>query len=185
MPLLIWMDLSEEERLTVTRLFERYGDALYVFARSFLRDPFTAEEAVQDAFLELVAKPKRMKERTAEELRSYLYAAVRTHAIRAYRKRRREAPATENDLAERLGELPDANETVDAIASAVISPRLDGIIDGLSPAAQEVLYLKYGDDRTNGEIAERLGISYNAVSARLSRAYAELRNALEKGGEPV
>ncbi len=185
MPVLIWMDLSEEERLTVTALFERYGDALYAFARSFLRDPFAAEEVVQDAFLELVAKPKRMKERTAEELRSYLYAAVRTHAIRAYRKLRREAPAAENDLAERLGELPDANETVDAIASAAISPRLDAVIDGLSPAAREVLYLKYGDERTNGEIAERLGITYNAVSARLSRAYAELRNALEKGGNPV
>lgn len=48
----------------------------------------------------------------------------------------------------------------------------------LRSADQEILSLRYGGGLTNGEIAETLGISHNAVAVRLHRALKRLKSAV-------
>lgn len=50
----------------------------------------------------------------------------------------------------------------------------------LPPSDQEILSLRYGSDLGNGEIAEILKISVNAVAVRLHRALSRLKVAVEK-----
>jgi len=50
----------------------------------------------------------------------------------------------------------------------------------LKPADQEILSMRYGSGLGNGEIAEALGISGNAVAVRLHRALARLKAVVEK-----
>lgn len=55
---------------------------------------------------------------------------------------------------------------------------------GLRAADQEVLSLRYGAGLANGEIAEAMGISANAVAVRLHRALQRLKNAvIQQGSE--
>jgi len=53
----------------------------------------------------------------------------------------------------------------------------------LKPADQEILSLRYGAGLGNGEIAEALKISGNAVAVRLHRAIARLKGVVEKEGK--
>jgi RNA polymerase sigma factor (sigma-70 family) len=49
----------------------------------------------------------------------------------------------------------------------------------LRKADQEILSLRYGGGLSNGEIAESLGISHNAVAVRLHRALKRLKKAVQ------
>ncbi len=49
----------------------------------------------------------------------------------------------------------------------------------LAVADQEILSLRYGAGLSNGEIAESLGISHNAVAVRLHRALRRLKQATD------
>ncbi|HSR40621.1 MAG TPA: sigma-70 family RNA polymerase sigma factor, partial [Longimicrobiales bacterium] len=59
--------------------------------------------------------------------------------------------------------------------------RIQKLLNGnrrLRRADQEILSLRYGAGLGNGEIAEALGISPNAVAVRLHRALKRLREAV-------
>ena len=49
----------------------------------------------------------------------------------------------------------------------------------LSQSDQEILSLRYGAGLNNGEIAETLGISHNAVAVRVHRALKRLKQAVD------
>lgn len=66
-------------------------------------------------------------------------------------------------------EVYEANERKHAVDRAIAS---------LIPSQQVVIRMKYEEDLTPGEIAERLGISLSAVSHRLQRAEDILRAML-------
>ena len=53
----------------------------------------------------------------------------------------------------------------------------------LRAADQEILSLRYGAGLDNGEIAESLGITPNAVAVRLHRALKRLKEAVDALGQ--
>lgn len=60
--------------------------------------------------------------------------------------------------------------------------RIQKLLNGtraLRKADQEILSLRYGGGLDNGEIAEQLGISHNAVAVRLHRALRRLKRAVD------
>jgi RNA polymerase sigma-B factor len=53
----------------------------------------------------------------------------------------------------------------------------------LSPQEREAVRLRFVDDLTQSEIAERIGVSQMQVSRLLSRALTRLRDAAGEGAE--
>ncbi len=63
--------------------------------------------------------------------------------------------------------------------------RIQRLLNGsqtLRKADQEILSLKYGAGLDNGEIAEHLDISNNAVAVRLHRALKRLKSSIDHHG---
>ncbi len=180
MPIFLLMTLSEEERPAIEALFQAYEPGLHRLAYAFLRNHHLAEEIVQDAFLSLIRDEEHLKGRSMKELRNYLFAKARYLIRDAAEARRNEFPAEDDWIARLREEEATDRDLLREIGEVRISEELDAIIDEMSETTQEILYLKYGGLFTNGEIAERLGLTYGAVSARLARAYAELRKALQR-----
>jgi len=180
MLIFLFMDLSDEERSLVERLFRAYAAELLRFARSFLGSDFLAEEVVQDAFLALIKEPKRMQRRTEKALRAYLFSKTRYYALDALRSQRKEDEKADR-LTERFSDETRTDlEALAEIGDVAIGPNVDAVVERLSETSQEILWLKFAKAMTNKEVAARLGISYNAVCTRLSRAYGEFRDALTK-----
>jgi hypothetical protein len=83
---------------------------------------------------------------------------------------------------------PEPEPTLDAGSDEEILARLPHAIARLPRIFREVLELRLQENRSYGEIADRLGIPSRTVGTRILRARRQLRQILEEeqpGGEPV
>jgi RNA polymerase sigma factor (sigma-70 family) len=80
-------DVLAGDRAAFAEVYDRYGDRLYDFAHSMLRNPEDASDAVADAFVTFAEKLSQLRE--PDRLRPWLYAIVRSECLRRIRGRDR------------------------------------------------------------------------------------------------
>lgn len=85
-----------------------------------------------------------------------------------------------------LDRIPDLVADVPSPEERMVKQeRIQRLLNGsqtLRKADQEILSLKYGAGLDNGEIAEHLDISNNAVAVRLHRALKRLKSSIDHHG---
>lgn len=143
-------------------------------AMKYVRDEHDAEDVTQDALL--LAHRHRHSFRGDSRFSTWLYRVTATAALmylRRQRRRAREIPAsgTTDDegtpLLERhaapshLGDKVAARGELDVMSSAV---------SRLGAKYEPVFWKRYGEGRTETEIAQELGLSVAAVKTRAFRA---------------
>src|SRR5687767_14011910 len=130
----------------VQKLYEELGPALLAYARSIVRDPAEAEDAVQQVFLKLMSAQATMP----REPRPYMFRAVRNTCLNRRRGQEREVGPQE---------VPPRFAAPDG---------LDGLACDLEDALQqlpqdqcEVVVLRVWGEMTLEETARVLGIPVN------------------------
>ncbi|MCI3923011.1 sigma-70 family RNA polymerase sigma factor [Paenibacillus sp. TRM 82003] len=160
---------------------DEHGDALLRTAVLLLGDDQTAEEVVQDTFVQAFYKIGQLKE--PERLKAWL-TRIAIHQCRARQRtwnwrrllpfERMEPMLTESDSGaeERYFEMWRGERLREAIA-------------GLDYDYREVITLYYYHEWSVGEIAEQLSCNVNTVKARLARGRGKLRAHIttQSGGE--
>ena len=143
-------------------LYDRYGVALYRVAFAVLDSRESAEDAVQDVFASLVRSRRKLAE--VENLRAYLFAALRRAAARIGAKRQAQPL---------VGDVAAPVRPVDVEQAATLERALASL-----PAEQrEIIALKIDGDLTFAEIAALLGVSANTAASRYRYALEKLRAA--------
>lgn len=162
--------LAEGREEAFAALYDCFAASLFRVAFSLLRSRQDAEDAVQEVFVGLVRARARL--RNIENLRAYLFAALRRAAARiaAAPRRLRLLPPEEMVLLCRP-EL-SGSDSEQAL-------RLERAIQALPPEQREVVALKVDGDLTFAEIAAVLGINPNTAASRYRYALEKLRAALE------
>lgn len=157
----------EVEALVVT-----YSSLLFRVAHAVLRNPAEAEDAVQDAFLRVLAHQHRLPE--IEDMRVWLVRIVWRLALD--RKRRITPGQLDEAFAQSLvaRHLP-ADQ---ALAEARELQRVLQTMDRLPRVERNVLLLCAVDEMNTSEIAAVLHKSESAVRALLFRARERLRERL-------
>ena len=158
-PILAGLAAGRDEAFAA--LYAREGAALYRVAVALLGSPADAEDAVQDVFVALAQAGASLA--AVEDLRAYLFTALRHAAAKKATRRRR------------LDPLPDA---VAAPEPRQWSVELERALAALPAARREVIALKFDGGLTFREIAAVLGVSPNTAASRYRDALAELRAAL-------
>ena len=150
---------------------ERYQARLRYYLRKMLRDVHSAEDALQDVWLDVFRGVSRLADLGA--FRAWLYRIARVRALRELRKRRPTyQPLEEVDLTDQQAEeAPFTAEDVERIHAA---------LDELAPEHREVLVLQYVEDMTYEEIARVVGREVGTVRSRLHYAKRALRGVLER-----
>jgi len=161
-PLLAGLAAGRDEAFAA--LYAREGAALYRVAVTLLGSSADAEDAVQDVFVALAQS--RASLAAVEDLRAYLFTALRHAAAKKATRRRRHDP------------LPDAVAAPEAREPAA---DLDRALAALPADRREVIALKFDGGLTFREIAAVLGVSPNTAASRYRYALAELRAALGGG----
>lgn len=147
-------------------------DDLASFAFGMVSDKRTAEDVVQQAFVELVkAAPKIKGEGKA--LSAWLFKSVRYGCLDEYRRRARRPEIPHEDL-------PETAFNQDPLADH-LAPDLESALNSLSKRHRTVVLLRHVVGLNGEEIATVIGTSRRATYAVLGRAEARLRAAL--GGE--
>jgi RNA polymerase sigma-70 factor (ECF subfamily) len=168
--------VARSEEAALGELYDRFGGAAYGLALRVLRDPALAEDAVQEAFLQIWRsaagyRPGRAKAST------WLLTFVHRRAVDLVRReeRRRTEPTTS---------APEPTEP-GADEGAEIRSRREIVQDALRrlPHEQrEAIELAYYGGLTQSELAERLDQPLGTIKSRMFTGLQRLRVLLVESG---
>lgn len=161
----------------LSQLVHAYHDRVYRFGLRVCRDGFDADDAVQEAFLQLARRPDVAKDQGAL---SWLYAVVKNACLRMLRPFVRERRA----LGERVADADDAVvdpaqlDPQQALERWELVQSVHAAIASLDRPLREVLVLRDLEGLSGEETSAALGIELAAMKSRLHKARARLREAL-------
>ena len=172
------MDDTDAKRDRVLKEALECRVELVAYARSLLGNYTAAEDAVQEAMLVVVKKFDQFREGTS--VLAWCRAIVRLEVLRAKQQRQRE-----RTLAERL--LDDA---VDAAFDEFQTARrrddreawhgaLERCLGRVAERGRRVLKARFVDELSYQQIAERVGMTLEAVRKALFRVKKQVRSCVE------
>lgn len=151
-------------------VYEHLVDDLVSFAFGMLSDRKTAEDVVQQSFVELVKGGDRLKG-DGKALRAWLFRSVRFGCLDEYRRRSRR-PEIPHDS------LPDQPVSIDPLANH-LAPEVETALLSLNKRQRSAVLLRHVAGLSGEEIAKVLGVSRKAAYGTISRGEARLRAALD------
>ncbi|MBI2921751.1 MAG: RNA polymerase sigma factor [Planctomycetes bacterium] len=154
------------ERGLIRRMYEEHGPALLLYARALAGDASSAEDAVQQVFLRLLAGRVPLPECP----RPYLFRAVRNESVTFLRGR------------DRVVALADAEPMFVAPPEAEEGERerLEEALAELPAEQREVVVLRTWGDLTFEEVAELVGVAPNTAASRWRYGLEKLRARLAR-----
>ena len=152
----------------------RYAGLVYGVAARMVRDRQLAEEVAQDVFILFARRKPRLTESGA--LAAWLHQTAWYMGSRALRSELRRQRKMEN-LRQSSTRDTNCEQSWDSI-----KPQLDDAIHRLGDEDRRILMLRYFEDLTAIEIAERLGVSAEAAQKRCARATERLAQLLRARG---
>lgn len=161
---------SDEERQRFVLIYEQYHERMERVALRILEKQHDAEDAVQNAFLQVIRHFEKTSTISCEELPFWLISIVKNEALMILRKNRNIVPLEDWDGFEKS--VSDTSEYMALVE----------LFRQLPETYRAVLEMKILIGYTDKEIASRLGISETAVSSRASRGRSLLRKLVEGEG---
>lgn len=155
------------------QLFRDHYKALCHFAERYLHDNDSAQEIVQDVFINLWQKKETIS--SDKSVKSYLYTSVKNRClnyIRDNKKFRSQYLDVELEM-----EIPF--EDVDQFSESETQNRIEKALDKLPGKCRQVFELSRFEELKYKEIAERLRISQKTVEIHMSKALKILRVELK------
>lgn len=172
--------LRNREPKALAEVYARYHERIFRFLLRLSGKRHTAEDLFQETWLAVARDAHAMAEDS--DLSAWIFAVARNR----HRSHRRWAMLDLSrvfSFANEADEIaPSAENKVEAKAEAAIAKEA---FDKLSPAFKEVLLLSIGEGLEAPRVAEIVGCTPEAARQRLSRARAELANAIEKANNPT
>lgn len=150
-------------------LFDRYSKVVYSVALRVLRDPASAEDVLQEIFMQIWRSPDSFVA-TRGSLGGWLAVVSRNRSIDALRRRRPTESVDEIALASpyNLSEEAERNSMMEKARAVIV----------LLPLEQrKTLEMAFFDGLTHSEIAEMTGDPLGTVKTRIRTALLSLRKA--------
>ncbi|HEY5652064.1 MAG TPA: sigma-70 family RNA polymerase sigma factor [Acidimicrobiia bacterium] len=152
-------------------VYDHTASDLLSFAHGLLRNRASAEDVVQQAFLELVAAAPRFRGR-GEALRVWLFKAVRFRCLDLLRR------ASSREIVTDV--LPERQALDQSLLD--VDPRLLAALDELSERQRSMILMRHVLGMSGAEVAAVVGLNRAAVYAVVSRAERKLRESVSEEG---
>jgi RNA polymerase sigma-70 factor (sigma-E family) len=165
----IRVDAEWDADSAVTELYAAHYRGLVRLAALLLRDPWAAEEVVQDAFVAMHGAWRRIREE--DKALAYLRQTVVNKSRSALRHR---AVVERHTTAEEYLPSAEAGALSRLDADAVLVA-----LRALPPRQREALVLRYWADLPEAEVAAAMRVSKGSVKTHTSRGLNALRTSLE------
>ena len=168
------MALPSKQRSFIERCYELYEQKMFRVALSVLHDEKLAEDAVQDAFLQLIKHKVHFEKADSDDCKRYIITVIKNASINIYNKKRNENKIVSysdnlEDLCCEQAAEDDGNDT-----GAECTP----LMNSLPPKYYRVVECLVIHDYTVAETAEILGITEVNVRKRYERAKKMMRQSL-------
>jgi RNA polymerase sigma-70 factor, ECF subfamily len=161
----------------LAEIFDRLGPAVYGGALRVLGNGATAQDVVQEVFVQLWRHPDRY-DPAAGPLRSYLIMLARHRAVDMLRSELRRAARQERNY-QLTGEQPTRSACEEAMAVETASLVRDAV-RALPEGQRQVVELAYFAGLSCREVARQVGIPEGTAKSRLRLARARLEAVLDR-----
>ncbi len=171
---IVCQKLKEGSKETYRQVFNTYYKVLCLYATSLTSNKSSAEDIVQNVFLNLWIKRNTLNINSS--LKSYLYKATYNIFINEFRKKQREETIVDKIHYQVLQNAIEEEESY-------LKERIEWInkeIEILPPKSKKIFKMNKKRGLTYREIAKMLGISENTVESHISRALKRIRNRAPK-----
>ncbi|WP_245524499.1 sigma-70 family RNA polymerase sigma factor [Methylobacterium nonmethylotrophicum] len=161
------------DRGALRALYEAEAPRMLGVALRILRRRALAEEAVQDAFVQVWRNAGSFDPARGTG-RAFLYAVLRYRALNILRGEAR------TDLTDELDyDVASEEEGPEAVVARLSEARaLRRCLDGLEPHRRNAIVLAYAHGLSHGELAGRLGLPLGTVKSWLRRSLLALRECM-------
>jgi len=163
-------------------VFRTHGGAMTTLARSLLRDPDRADDAVENALLRIHAAAPKFRGETG--LRSWVLRITANLCRDELRRRRFDGgrPEDLDPLATRGLSVHPTPSWDEALDREKILAQLEAALDRLTDEQREAVLLRDRLGLSYEEAAAAAGVTVDVIRARLFRAREKLRQALGPAG---
>lgn len=146
-------------------LFRRHQQYVAGLCLQFLRSQAEAEDAAQEVFIKAYRGLASFEPKVT--FRGWLYRITVNHCRDLIDQRVRRAEDCDEELLATIATLPKQE------ARLVATMTLEAALEKLKPDYRVAFILQAVEGRTIGEVAEVLGIGFEAAASRLRRAYQQ------------
>ena len=160
------------DRGAFAELYDTHVDSVYRYLLYRVREPADAEDLCSEVFTRAFANIHRYRWQGKSFL-AWLYTIARNAVTD---RRRRDRPTVEIDNA--FGLAADGPTAHDHAVHAEAVDALRGAVRHLTSEQQEVLVLRFVENRSSREVAKILGKNEGAIRALQFRALGRLRKLL-------
>src|SRR5262245_36350158 len=159
-------------------LFGRYAPSAMALARRVARQPFLAEEIVQEAFLAVWRNPSGYDQQRGS-VRAWLMGMVHHRAVDAVRREESQRRRAEESMVSDPVVSPDpADDVAEEIDLPQERKAVRAALDALPPEQRQVIELMYFGGLSQSRISERLGLPLGTVKSRTLLGMRRLRTAI-------
>lgn len=167
---------SEGERQEFLELYNLYSNSMLLVAKKiFAQDYSSAEDAVQTAWMKVVENFSKIQAIPCNKRGAYLVIIVRNEAISMIRKKKNELPLNETIVGIVSEESNIENE----------KQTIFEFIRTMPPTYRAVLEMRFVEECTTQEIANRLHLKESTVNTRIHRGRSLLIKKLKEEGYTI
>ena len=155
----------------MAELYDRYSGVVYSVSLRVLGDAGTAEDVLQEVFLQLWRKPD-LFDSSRGNLAPWLAVIARNRSIDTLRKRRPESDVEDVVLAVE----PDMAGEADRAAAMT---KVRTVLGGMPAAQRSALEMAYFEGLSHSEISAKTGEPLGTVKTRIRTGLLTLRKAFQ------
>lgn len=180
--LIIYLSMLEtdEERESFAEFYEKHQGKCLAVANAITKNHVWAEEAVHNAFLRMIRHKDKYFTDLRKRTRTQIVIMVRSEAINILNREKKLDHIPLDDVEPIIAN--DVPDNFRIAASKETMNRLEHHVSQLDEISQALFEMKYILDFSDGEIAERVGLSKNAVAIRVHRIRKKLIDDLRQEG---
>lgn len=161
-------------------LYDRYGRPVYSLVLRIAQHPSSAEEIVQDVFMQLWRSADRFQI-SRGPLEPWLFTMARNRAFDFLRlkreKQRRREDSSDSEIIPSAIARPDPEGAIDRSRRA---EKVRALMASLPDAQRRALELAYFEGMSHREIAESMGEALGTVKSWIRGGLMRLRDSLEE-----
>jgi RNA polymerase sigma factor (sigma-70 family) len=162
------------DRTALRRLFDTEAPRMIGVAERILRRRALAEEAAQDAFVQVWRRAASF-DATLGSGRTWLYTILRNRALNILRDESRTELTGEQEPFDAASDEDDPETVVMKLGEA---SRLRDCLQKLEPERRHAIVLAYAKGLSHGELAGRLGIPLGTIKSWIRRSMVVLKECM-------
>lgn len=155
----------------IEECYSLYEQKMYRVAFAILKDPTSAEDAVQEAFLKLMKSKKTFEDVRSDDCKRYLIQVIKSAAINIYRTRQKDSQVLSSlDQEQFSNNLYSEDEEIDVKA----------VVDKLPSKYKDVVKCLVIDNLSVRETSLALDITESSVRKRFERAKKKVKAYVQR-----